>query len=77
MARPFALIEQDVRGLSSSDQEALLRTLLEELDGPLDPGAAIAWREEIERRSREIDSGAVQCISAEQVFEEIDALRKK
>jgi putative addiction module component (TIGR02574 family) len=75
MARALALIEQEVRGLSSSDQESLLRTLLEELDGP--PDAGIAWREEVERRSREIDFGAVQCIPAEQVFEEIGALQKK
>ena len=42
--------------------------LLEELDGPPDPGAEQAWLDEIQRRSRELDAGLVETIPADQVF---------
>ena len=40
----------------------------EELDGPPDPGVEQAWLEEAQRRSRELDSGAVTAIPAEEVL---------
>ena len=55
----------------------LLRVLLEELDGPTDPGIDAAWAAEVQRRSREIDEGVVQCVPADEVFRKIDALVKK
>jgi putative addiction module component (TIGR02574 family) len=68
MARPLATIEQELRTLSTSDKETLLRVLWEELDGPSDPGVDAAWLEEVQRRSAEINSGAVETIPADQVF---------
>lgn len=56
---------------------SLLATLLEELDGPPDAGAEAAWFEEIGRRSREIDSGAVECIPARDVFARVDKILGK
>jgi hypothetical protein len=38
MARAVSEIEREIRALEPDDQEHLLRALLEELDGPPDPG---------------------------------------
>jgi len=77
MARRIASIEQEIRALSASDKEELLRVLLEELDGPSDASADKAWLDEAQRRSREIDAGSVSCTSADEVFKKIDTLLKK
>lgn len=55
----------------------MLRTLLANLDGPPDPDVDAAWAAEVERRSREIDDGSVQCLPADEVFRKIDALIAK
>lgn len=55
-------------GLDSADQEPLLRALLEELDGPTDADVEPAWLDEAQRRSHELDTGAVQAVPAEEVF---------
>lgn len=70
MARPVATIQQEIRELANAEKEDLLAMLIAELDGPADEGAEAAWDEEVERRSREIDSGAVECIPARDVFSE-------
>ena len=77
MARAVSIIQQEIRTLSASDKAQLLRTLLEELDGPTDPGVDAAWVAEVQRRSREIDDGVVQTLPADEVFRKIDALVKK
>ena len=68
MARAVSEIEREIRGLERDDQEQLLRALLEELDGPPDPNVERAWLEEAQRRSRELDAGAVDTIPADEVF---------
>jgi hypothetical protein len=68
MARAVSEIEREIRALEPDDQEHLLRALLEELDGPPDPGVEQAWPEEAQRRSRELDSGTVEAISADEVL---------
>ncbi len=77
MARAIDLIEQEIRALSAAEKETLLRVLLEELDGPADPGAEAAWRDEVQQRSRELDAGAVQCIPADEVFAQVESLLKR
>lgn len=77
MTRAVSIIEQEIRALSSSDKEDLLRVLLEELDGSSDADVDAAWLDEAQRRSREIDDGSVQCIAADDVFAKIDTLIKK
>jgi putative addiction module component (TIGR02574 family) len=77
MARAVSIIQQEIRALSASDKAQLLRTLLEELDGPTDPGVDAAWAAEVQRRSREIDDGVVQALPADEVFGKIDTLVKK
>lgn len=68
MARAIAEIESEIRHLGRPEQERLLRALLEELDGPIDPDADQAWLAEVQRRSADFDAGLVQAIPAEEVF---------
>jgi putative addiction module component (TIGR02574 family) len=68
MASAVDIIEKQIRALSTSDKEALLRVLLEELDGPADPEVEAAWLEEVRRRDQDLDTGKVQAIPADEVF---------
>lgn len=68
MARAVFEIEKEIRQLEPDEQELLLRALVEELDGPPDPDVEQAWLEEAQRRSRELGTGALQAIPADQVF---------
>jgi len=77
MARPLAKIQEEIRTLSASDKEALLRLLWEELDGPSDPDVDAAWLEEVRRRGQEIDAGQVELVPADQVFRKLEASLKK
>ena len=77
MARPLTQIQEEIRALSDSDKEALLRVLLEELDGPADPDVDAAWLKEAQRRSREIDEGTVDCVPADEVFAKLRASLKR
>jgi Putative addiction module component len=53
MARAISDIEAEVRALTPTEQEQLLRALLEELDGPPNADADRLWLDEVQRRSRE------------------------
>jgi putative addiction module component (TIGR02574 family) len=77
MARAISEIEKEIRDLEPDDQEHLLRALLEELDGPPDHDVEQAWIEEAQRRSRELDAGAVEAIPADQVFAKARANLKR
>jgi putative addiction module component (TIGR02574 family) len=77
MARAIAEIESEIRLLARPEQERLLRALLEELDGPVDPNAERAWLEEVQRRSAEFDAGLVKSIPAEEVFERVRSRLKQ
>jgi putative addiction module component (TIGR02574 family) len=77
MGRPLATIQEEIRELSVSEKETLLRLLWEELDGPPDPVVDAAWLEEVQRRSRELDEGLVKGIPAEEVFARLDVLVKE
>jgi putative addiction module component (TIGR02574 family) len=77
MVKPVAAIQQEIRDLTDAEKEQLLTTLIEELDGPPEEGVEAAWRDEIERRSGEIDSNAVECIPAKEVFARVDKILGK
>jgi putative addiction module component (TIGR02574 family) len=77
MARRIAQIEEEIRALSISDKELLMRTLWEELDGPPDPNVDAAWLEETRRRDTEIDEGVVELLPADEVFKRLEASLKK
>jgi putative addiction module component (TIGR02574 family) len=48
--------------LPEAERADLIGALIESLDASVEAGAADAWRTEIARRARELDSGAVQSI---------------
>ena len=77
MARPLQQIQDEIRGLSTSDKEALLRALWEDLDGPADPDVDAAWLAEAQRRDTELDSGSADSAPASEVFERLRASLKK
>jgi putative addiction module component (TIGR02574 family) len=63
--------------LTRPEQERLLRALLEELDGPIDPDADRSWLEEVQRRSAAFDAGHMESIPAEEVFESVRSRLKQ
>ena len=77
MARRIETIREEILALSTSDEEVLLRSLVEDLDAPLDPSIDAAWLEESQRRGREIDAGVVKAVPANAAFDEIEASLKK
>lgn len=63
--------------LSTPDQEALLRALWEELDGPADQDVDAGWREEAQHRDLELDEGSVRSVAADVVFQRLELTLKK
>ncbi len=57
--------------LEEPDRAELIRVLIESLDSATEEGVEEAWRQEIERRARELDSGAVQSIPWDVVRERL------
>lgn len=57
--------------LSESDRADLIAALIESLDSEVEAGVEEAWRIEIERRAKELESGAVQSIPWEVVRERL------
>lgn len=77
MSRPVDRIQQLIRDLSPAEKEEVLHALLKEMNGPPDKDVEAAWLAEVERRGREIDSGAVQCIPAAEVFSRLGKILDK
>jgi putative addiction module component (TIGR02574 family) len=77
MARAISEIEKEIRSLARPEQEQLLRALLEELDGVVDPDADRSWLEEVQRRSTAFDAGLMQSFPAEEVFERVRSRLKQ
>ncbi len=77
MASPLEKIQQEIRALSTSEKEELLRALILALDTGSDPEVDAAWLEEARRRGKEIDDGTVQCVPASEVFERLRSSHKK
>jgi putative addiction module component (TIGR02574 family) len=53
--------------LPEAARAALADSLIESLDGPVDEGAEEAWKQEVDRRLRELDSGAVSTVAWDDV----------
>mgnify|MGYP001769513730 CR=1 FL=1 len=53
--------------LAPSDRAELVGLLIDSLDEGVEQGAEAAWLEEIDRRARELESGAVRSIHWESV----------
>lgn len=54
-----------------------MRALWEDLDGYPDIDVDAAWLDEVQRRSKEIDDGLVECVPAEDVFSKLESLIRK
>lgn len=57
--------------LAPSDRAELVGLLIDSLDEGVEQGAEAAWLEEIDRRARELESGAVRSIPWESVRERL------
>ena len=63
MERHAAELLRDALTLPPEARAALINSLIESLDRTIDEGAEEAWRQEIEIRLQQIDTGAVELIS--------------
>jgi len=70
------ILQRAIR-LPKEARAALADSLLESLDTDVDDDAEDAWREEIERRLREIDSGAVKLIRWSEARKRLEARLKR
>ena len=57
--------------LAERDRADLIAALIDSLDSEVEEGVEEAWRIEIERRAKELESGAVQSIPWEVVRERL------
>jgi putative addiction module component (TIGR02574 family) len=55
-------IFRNALGLPENERADLIGALIDSLDSEVETGVEEAWRVEIERRSAELESGAVQSI---------------
>lgn len=68
-------LEREARKLSHADRARLIESLLATLEE--DREIEEAWREEIRRRTAEIDAGEADLIPADQVLAELDTILKE
>jgi putative addiction module component (TIGR02574 family) len=71
MAHSIEKIEEEIRSLSSTEKLELLRSLIAELDAPMDADVERAWLEEAQRRHQDRVEGRVKGIPGERVFENL------
>jgi len=64
-------IIKEALSLPRESRALLAEKLLESLDAGEDFELSPAWREEIQRRCGELDSGAVKPVPAEEVFKKV------
>ncbi|MCP5319472.1 MAG: addiction module protein [Pseudomonadales bacterium] len=77
MAAILKDIEAKALELSPKERGSLIHSLIMSLDGPTEETPeeiAKAWDEEIARRIADIESGRMQCVPADEVFNELDAI---
>jgi len=66
MPKDAAELLKDALSLPPEGRAALADSLLESLDQEIDEGAEQAWLDEIQKRLREIDTGAVTMVPWEE-----------
>jgi putative addiction module component (TIGR02574 family) len=67
MARSARELFEEAMSLDPEERATLMRLLIETLDAESEEGVEDAWRVEIERRMAELDSGAVETVSWEEL----------
>lgn len=58
--------------LPENDRTALVRSLIESLDGATEQGVEPAWNEEIARRIEDLDSGNAKTVAWEEIRQRIN-----
>jgi putative addiction module component (TIGR02574 family) len=61
----------EMLALSQEDRAYLAHKLIASLDDTVDPDAETEWNDVIDRRSREIEEGKVECRPIEETIREI------
>jgi putative addiction module component (TIGR02574 family) len=69
MADPTRDLESTLLGLPAEDRARLAARLISSLEPGSDPDAEQAWLAEAERRLDELESGKVDTVPADKVFE--------
>jgi putative addiction module component (TIGR02574 family) len=72
MAETADRIIEELLHLPRESRAFVAEKLLESLDHDEDYAVSPEWMDEIRKRCRELDSGMVELIPAERVFEELD-----
>jgi hypothetical protein len=70
MSTPVAELAAKIKLLSSAEKNDLLRLLLLEVDGAVDPDADEAWRNEIVRRVKAIRNGEAAITALQKEWQE-------
>ncbi len=70
MARPLKEIEQELLALSRKERADIVLRVIRSLDEGVEEDVDAYWKEELVRRSQEIESGTAKLIPAEAVFEQ-------
>jgi putative addiction module component (TIGR02574 family) len=68
MARPLDELNKELLALSRKERADLALRLIRSLDEGAEEDVDAYWKEELVRRSRQIDSGEAELIPAEEVF---------
>lgn len=69
MARPLKEIEQELLTLSRKERADIVLRVIRSLDEGAEEDVDAYWKEELVRRSQDIESGKAKLIPAEEVFE--------
>ena len=77
MARPLKEIEQELLSLPQRARAELAHRLIVSLDEGKDDDVDAYWRDELDRRQREIENGTAELIPAEEVMRRARAALKK
>jgi putative addiction module component (TIGR02574 family) len=67
MAKSAQKLFEEAMRLDPKERATLVRLLIDALDAKSDEGAEDAWRDEVERRITELDSGTVQTVPWEEL----------
>jgi putative addiction module component (TIGR02574 family) len=67
MARSARELFEEAMRLDPQERATLMRLLIESLDTESEEGVEDAWRAEVECRMAELDSGAVEAVSWEEL----------
>lgn len=67
MARSARELFEEAMRLDPAERATLMRLLIDTLDAESEEGVEEAWRAEVERRIAELDSGAVEAVSWEEL----------